>query len=75
MTDVPLLEVINLDVEFRQRRRNVKALENISFAVRTGEILGLVGESGAGKSLTGAAIMGLIEPPGRISSGSVSFQG
>ena len=75
MTEVPLLEVMNLEVEFRQRRRNVKALDNLSFAIRKGEILGIVGESGAGKSLTGAAIMGLIEPPGRISGGTVSFQG
>ena len=60
---MPLLEVQGLSVEFPQRRQKLQALDSISFDIRPGEILGFVGESGAGKSLTGAAIMGLLEPP------------
>ena len=70
-----LLEVQNLSVEFPTRRGVLHALDRVSFAVAPGEILGVVGESGAGKSLTGAAIIGLLEPPGRISGGSVSLEG
>ena len=71
----PLLEVQGLSVEFPQRRQKLQALDSISFDIRPGEILGFVGESGAGKSLTGAAIMGLLEPPGRISSGHILLEG
>ncbi len=70
-----LLEVKNLVVEFPHRRGTLRALDDISFDIAPGEILGVVGESGAGKSLTGAAIIGLLEPPGRIASGSISLQG
>ena len=70
-----LLDVVNLSVEFKLRHRGLVALDRLSFSIAAGEILGFVGESGAGKSLTGAAIMGLIEPPGRISGGSVRFDG
>ena len=56
----PLLEVKNLVVEFPSRRGTLRALDDISFAIAPGEILGVVGESGAGKSLTGAAIIGLL---------------
>jgi peptide/nickel transport system ATP-binding protein len=73
MTVRPLLQVDNLSVEFHQRRRVLHALDGISFSVKAGEILGFVGESGAGKSLTGSAIMGLIEPPGRITNGEIYF--
>jgi peptide/nickel transport system ATP-binding protein len=73
MTQQPLLRVNDLSVEFHQRRRILHALDSISFSVDAGEILGFVGESGAGKSLTGSAIMGLIEPPGRITSGEIYF--
>ncbi len=71
----PLLEVRNLRVEFPTRRGTLLALDDISFSIAPGEILGVVGESGAGKSLTGAAIIGLLEPPGRIASGQVLLEG
>ena len=71
----PLLEVQDLVVEFPHRRGTLRALDGISFAIAPGEILGVVGESGAGKSLTGAAIIGLLEPPGRIASGQVLLDG
>jgi peptide/nickel transport system ATP-binding protein len=70
-----LLQVQDLVVEFPTRRGTLRALDNISFEIAPGEILGVVGESGAGKSLTGAAIIGLLEPPGRIASGSISLEG
>src|SRR6218665_430986 len=70
-----LLEVKNLVVEFPGRRGSLRALDDISFSIAPGEILGVVGESGAGKSLTGAAIIGLLEPPGRIGSGQILLQG
>jgi peptide/nickel transport system ATP-binding protein len=70
-----LLEVNNLVVEFPNRRGTLRAIDGISFDIAPGEILGIVGESGAGKSLTGASIIGLIEPPGRIASGQISLQG
>jgi len=70
-----LLQVRNLVVEFPNRRGTLRALDDISFDIAPGEILGVVGESGAGKSLTGAAIIGLLEPPGRIASGQILLQG
>src|SRR4051812_36872411 len=70
-----LLQVQNLVVEFPHRRGTLRALHDISFEIAPGEILGVVGESGAGKSLTGAAIIGLLEPPGRIASGQVVLEG
>ena len=71
----PLLQVKNLRVEFPTRRGNLLALDDVSFDIAPGEILGVVGESGAGKSLTGAAIIGLLEPPGRIAAGEVRLDG
>ena len=71
----PLLKVDGLSVEFPQRRQRLQALDGISFTLEAGEVLGFVGESGAGKSLTGAAIMGLLEPPGRITGGSIALEG
>ena len=70
-----LLEVRHLRVEFPTRRGTLLALDDISFDIAPGEILGVVGESGAGKSLTGAAIIGLLEPPGRIASGEIRLEG
>ncbi|MBK6005304.1 ABC transporter ATP-binding protein [Ramlibacter ginsenosidimutans] len=70
-----LLQVQNLVVEFPSRRGTLRALDDISFEIAPGEVLGVVGESGAGKSLTGASIIGLLEPPGRIASGQVLLEG
>ena len=71
----PLLEVDHLRVEFPTRRGTLLALDDVSFDIAPGEILGVVGESGAGKSLTGAAIIGLLEPPGRVAGGQISLAG
>ncbi len=71
----PLLEVRNLRVEFPTRRGTLLAVDDISFEIAPGEVLGVVGESGAGKSLTGAAVIGLLEPPGRIARGEVKLAG
>jgi peptide/nickel transport system ATP-binding protein len=71
----PLLEVKHLRVEFPARRGTLVALDDVSFDIAPGEVLGVVGESGAGKSLTGAAIIGLLEPPGRIASGEILLDG
>jgi peptide/nickel transport system ATP-binding protein len=73
--DEPLLTVRNLRVEFPTRRGVLVAVDNVSFDIDRGEILGVVGESGAGKSMTGAAIIGLLEAPGRIASGEVWLEG
>ena len=70
-----LLEVNNLVVEFPTRRGLLRALDGVSLTIAPGEILGVVGESGAGKSLTGAAIIGLLDPPGRIASGEIHLAG
>ena len=70
-----LLQVKNLVVEFPNRRGTLRALDDISFDIAPGEILGVVGESGAGKSLTGASIIGLLEPPGRVASGEILLEG
>jgi peptide/nickel transport system ATP-binding protein len=71
----PLLEVKNLRVEFPTRRATLVALDDVSFDIAPGEVLGVVGESGAGKSLTGAAIIGLLEPPGRVAGGEIRLEG
>ena len=71
----PVLEVRHLEVEFPTRRGRLVAVDDVSFHIEEGEVLGVVGESGAGKSLTGAAIIGLLEPPGRIAKGEVLLDG
>ena len=73
--EAPLLKVRDLRVEFPTRHGTLVALDGVSFDIAPGEILGVVGESGAGKSLTGAAIIGLLEPPGRIAGGEVRLGG
>ena len=70
-----LLQVDNLVVEFPGRQGTLRALDDISFSIAAGEVLGVVGESGAGKSLTGASIIGLLEPPGRVAGGQILLEG
>jgi peptide/nickel transport system ATP-binding protein len=70
-----LLQVRDLRTHFETRAGTIKAVDGISFTLERGEILGLVGESGSGKSVTGFSLIGLLDPPGRIASGSVMFQG
>jgi peptide/nickel transport system ATP-binding protein len=74
-TPPPLLEVRDLSIVFDTRRGRLTAVDRISFSLAPGEILGVVGESGAGKSLTGTAIIGLLERPGRIAGGEILFEG
>ena len=71
----PLLAVERLRVEFPTRRGTLVAVHDLSFDIAPGEVLGVVGESGAGKSITGAAIIGLIDPPGRIATGEIRLNG
>jgi peptide/nickel transport system ATP-binding protein len=72
---VPVLSVRNLQVEFASRRGTLRAIDDVSFDIARGEVLGVVGESGAGKSVTGLAAIGLIDPPGRISGGEILLSG
>jgi peptide/nickel transport system ATP-binding protein len=71
----PLLAIDGLKVQFPLRGGVVRAVDGVSLGVDAGEVLGLVGESGSGKSVTGFAILGLIDPPGRIVAGSIRFRG
>ncbi len=71
----PTLSVRGLRTHFFTKGGVVKAVDDVSFDVRAGEIFGIVGESGSGKSITGFSILGLIDPPGRIVEGSIKFQG
>jgi peptide/nickel transport system ATP-binding protein len=71
----PLLEVAGLRTSFATRDGIVRAVDGISFNVDRGEIMGLVGESGCGKSVTSLSIMRLVPPPGRIEAGTVTFAG
>jgi peptide/nickel transport system ATP-binding protein len=71
----PLLQVRDLVTHFATRAGVVKAVDGVSFDLAEGEVVGLVGESGSGKTVTGFSILGLIDPPGRIVSGSITLQG
>ena len=71
----PVLSVRELRVEFALRRGVLTAIDGVSFDLVRGEVLGVVGESGAGKSVTGAAIIGLVDPPGRIAGGEIRLGG
>src|ERR1700709_1236520 len=71
----PVLSVRNLRVEFSGRHGVLRAIDGVSFDIAKGEVLGVVGESGAGKSVTGLAAIGLIDPPGRISGGEIYLSG
>ena len=70
-----LLEVQNLQTHFPTRAGLVKAVNDVSFNINEGELVGLVGESGCGKSITALSIMKLIAPPGKIVGGSIKFKG
>ena len=70
-----LLSVHDLRIVFDGRRGPLTALDGISFEIAPGEILGVVGESGAGKSLTGTAVIGLLDPPGSAWSRRLRFPG
>ncbi|WP_425087633.1 ABC transporter ATP-binding protein [Stappia sp.] len=74
-SDAPILEVSDLTTQFHTRAGVVKAVDGVSFSLHKGEIIGLVGESGSGKSVTGFSLIGLVDPPGRIVSGSVKLDG
>lgn len=73
--DLPLLRVRDLHVEFPASGGSVRAVRGASFDLRRGETLGVVGESGSGKSVTAAAVIQLIDPPGRVTSGQVLLDG
>jgi peptide/nickel transport system ATP-binding protein len=70
-----LLEVRNLQTHFPTRAGLVRAVDDVSFYVDKGELLGVVGESGCGKSITALSIMRLISPPGKIAGGEILFEG
>jgi peptide/nickel transport system ATP-binding protein/oligopeptide transport system ATP-binding protein len=76
LSESPLLSVRNLQITFDTEQGPVAAVENLSFDLNAGEVLGLVGESGCGKSVTALSIMALLpNPPGRVSGGEILFQG
>ena len=70
-----LLEVNDVETEFKVKRGTVKAVNGVSFEVDKGEILAVVGESGSGKSVTSLSVMGLIRDPGRVAGGEILFNG
>ncbi len=71
----PLLQVEGPRVEFPTRRGTLVAVDDVSFAIAPGEILGVVGESGAVKSMVANALIGLLDPPGLIAAGTVTLEG
>jgi len=75
VSDGPVLEVTDLQVEFATHDGAVRAVNGVSLAVDRGETLAIVGESGSGKSVTALSIMGLVEKPGTITAGSICFEG
>ena len=75
MTNEFVLTVRSLAVEYRVRHRRARAVDDVSFELRRGQRLGIVGESGSGKSTLALALLGLIEPPGRIIGGDIQFDG
>ncbi len=75
MSDMPTLEVTDLQTHFFTKGGVAKAVDGVSFSVKKGEVMGLVGESGSGKSVTGFSIIGLVDPPGEVVGGAVRFNG
>ena len=71
----PLLSVQNLTVEYQATEGSVRAVDNVSFNVAAGEVFGLAGESGCGKSTVALALLRLLQPPAIITGGNVHFQG
>src|SRR5476649_1863783 len=72
-SDLPLLEIHDLTVEFATRRGTVRAVQHVNLSVAKGETLAIVGESGSGKSVTSYAVMRILDRAGRIAEGSVMF--
>jgi peptide/nickel transport system ATP-binding protein len=72
---IPLLEVEGLNVHINSRHGALKAIDAVSFVIAAGEVLGVVGESGAGKSLTGTAVLGLLESPAEMTGGRILLEG
>ena len=70
-----LLDIFGLDVSFPSQHGITYAVQDVSITIEPGEVLGIVGESGAGKSTVGNAIINLLEPPGEITNGKILFQG
>jgi len=76
MSKTPLLEIKDIVVDFQTRAGNARVLDHVSLQVNEGEVLGIVGESGCGKSMTALSIMGLVpNPPGKVTSGSIKLEG
>src|SRR3546814_5338769 len=75
MTAAPVLAVDNRSVEFRTRGGLVRAREHVSFEIGKGEMVAIVGESGSGKSVTAYTVMGILDPAGRVTTGSAAFGG
>ena len=73
--DIPAIEVTDLATHFFTKAGVVKAVDGVSFNIPKGKIMGLVGESGSGKTVTGFSILGLVDPPGRVVSGSIKIEG